>query len=210
MRLNQGMILQRPFYEQDIIEVAKDLLGKVLVHETIEGTTAGRIVETEAYCGPEDQAAHSFGGRKTTRNEVMFGEKGHAYVYFIYGMYFCINATAGNVAGKPEAVLIRALEPVVGVEIMANRRGAKDGKLSNLANGPGKLCIAMGITKKQNKTDLTSPPLYIENAPAVPQEDIVETTRIGVDYSGDWKNRCWRFYINETRFVSKKSSKLIF
>jgi DNA-3-methyladenine glycosylase len=204
------MILQRSFYEQDIIEVAKYLLGKIIVHESIEGTTAGRIVETEAYCGPEDQAAHSFNGRKTTRNEVMFGEKGHAYVYFIYGMYFCINATAGNVAGKPEAVLIRALEPAVGVEIMAIRRGAKDGKLNNLANGPGKLCIAMGITKKQNKTDLTAIPLYIENAPAIPQEDIVETTRIGVDYSGDWKNRRWRFYINETRFVSKKSSKLIF
>ena len=200
------MILQRSFYEQNIIEAAKDLLGKVLVHESIEGITAGRIVETEAYCGPEDQAAHSFGGRKTTRNEVMFGEKGHAYVYFIYGMYFCINVTAGNVAGKPEAVLIRALEPVVGVEIMAKRRGSKDEKLSNLANGPGKLCIAMGITKKQNKTDLTALPLFIENAPAISQKDIVETTRIGVDYSGDWKNRCWRFYMKENSFVSKKSS----
>src|SRR4030042_6591470 len=112
------MILQRPFYQQNILAVSRALLGKILVHESPEGTTAGRIVETEAYSGPEDRAAHSFGGRRTPRNDVMYGEKGHAYVYLIYGMYNCVNVTSGEPPGKPEAVLIRALEPVEGQDIM--------------------------------------------------------------------------------------------
>ncbi len=131
------MILQRPFYQQNILEVSRALLGKILVHESHEGTTAGRIVETEAYSGPEDRAAHSFGGRRTPRNDVMYGEKGHAYVYLIYGMYNCVNVTSGETPGKPEAVLIRALEPVEGQEIMEKRRGIVAGKVSNLTNGPG-------------------------------------------------------------------------
>lgn len=196
------MILQRPFYQRDTIAVSKDLLGKILLHESNEGTVAGRIVETEAYRGPEDQAAHSSGGRRTARNEVMFGQKGHAYVFFIYGMYYCFNVTTGEVLGKPEAVLIRALEPVAGEDIMAKSRGDRKGRVANLTNGPSKLCMALGISKSQNKTDLTSPPLYIKDAPPVLQEDIVETTRIGVDYSGEWKNKCWRFYIRGNRFVS--------
>ncbi|HEX7482784.1 MAG TPA: DNA-3-methyladenine glycosylase, partial [Candidatus Bathyarchaeia archaeon] len=146
---------------------------------------------------------HSSGGRRTTRNEVMYGQKGHAYVYFIYGLYYCFNLTAGNVPGKPEAVLIRALEPVAGEEIMANRR-RKQVKVANLTNGPSKLCMAMGISKAQNKADLTTSPLYIEDAPLIPPTDIVETTRVGVDYSGDWKNKPWRFYIRNNRFVSVK------
>lgn len=197
------MILQESFYQQDTITVARELLGKILVHESREGTTTGRIVETEAYRGPEDQAAHSSGGRRTARNEVMYGQKGHAYVYFIYGLYFCFNITAGNVPGKPEAVLIRALEPVVGEEIMIKRRGQQV-KVANLSNGPSKLCMAMGISKAQNKTDLTAPPLYIEDAPLIPQDNILETTRIGVDYSGEWKNKAWRFYIRDNRYVSVK------
>ena len=197
------MILQEPFYQRETIAVAKELLGKILVHENIEGTTAGRIVETEAYRGPEDRAAHSYGGRRTARNEVMFGQKGRAYVYFIYGLYYCLNATAGDVPGKPEAVLIRALEPVAGEEIMAKRRG-KQVKVVNLTNGPSKLCMAMGISKTQNKTDLTTPPLYVEDAPLVAQDEIMETTRIGIDYSGDWKNKLWRFYIRNNKFVSIK------
>jgi DNA-3-methyladenine glycosylase len=198
------MILQRLFYQRDTISVSKDLLGKILVHESSQGTTAGRIVETGAYRGPEDQAAHSSGVRRTARNEVMFGEKGHAYVYFIYGLYYCFNITAGNVPGKPEAVLIRALQPVAGKDIMTKRRGAIQGETANLTNGPSKLCIAMDISKLQNKTDLTAPPLYIKDAAPVLQEDMVETTRVGVDYSGEWKNKPWRFYIKGNRFVSAK------
>ena len=195
------MILQKSFYQQDTITVANELLGKILIHELKEGKTAGRIVETEAYIGPEDQAAHSSGGRKTSRNEVMYGQKGYAYVYFIYGLYYCFNITAGKVPGKPEAVLIRALEPVAGEEIMAKRRGPQI-KTANLTNGPSKLCIAMDISKTQNKTDLTTPPLFIEDASVVPQENIIDATRIGIDYSGEWKNKRWRFYIRNNKFVS--------
>jgi DNA-3-methyladenine glycosylase len=197
------MILKESFYQQNTITVARELLGKILVHETREGTTTGRIVETEAYRGPEDHAAHSSEGRRTDRNEVMYGQKGHAYVYFIYGLYYCFNITAGNVAEKPEAVLIRALEPVAGEEIMAKRR-CQQVKVANLTNGPSKLCMAMGISKAQNKKDLNAPPLYVEDATLIPQDDIVETTRVGVDYSGDWKNKPWRFYIRDNRFVSVK------
>ena len=174
------MILRESFYKKDVITVARELLGKILVHQSREGTTIGRIVETEAYRGPEDQAAHSSGGRRTARNEVMFEQKGCAYVYFIYGLYYCFNVTAGNVPEKPEAVLIRAIEPMTGLEIMAKRRGQQE-KVTNLTNGPSKMCMAMGLSKAQNKTDLTAPPLYIEDAPLVLQEEIVETTRIGVD-----------------------------
>jgi DNA-3-methyladenine glycosylase len=198
------MILQRPFYQRDTITVAKDLLGKILVHESIEGIAAGRIVETEAYRGPEDQAAHSSGGRRTARNEVMYGQKGYAYVYFIYGLYYCFNLTAGNVAGKPEAVLLRALEPVEGVDIMTKRRGAKQGKVTGLTNGPSRLCMAMGITKAQNKLDLTAPLIYIKDAPSILPENMVDTTRVGIDYAGEWKNKCWRFYIKGNKFVSVK------
>jgi DNA-3-methyladenine glycosylase len=197
------MILQESFYQQDTITVAREFLGKILVHKSSEGTTAGRIVETEAYRGPEDAAAHSFRGRRTARNEVMFGEKGRAYVYFIYGLYYCINITAGDMPGKPEAVLIRALEPVTGEDLMAKRRGRKVGAV-DLTNGPGKLCRAMDISKAQNKADLTTPPLYLQDAPVISQENIVETTRIGVDYSGAWKNKRWRYYIKNNRFVSIK------
>jgi DNA-3-methyladenine glycosylase len=193
-------ILKREFYKQETIEVAKSLLGKNLLHDAPEGITVGRIVETEAYLGPEDQAAHSSGGRRTARNEVMYGEKGHAYVYFIYGMYFCFNITTGIFLGKPEAVLLRALEPISGQDIMIKRRGTK----INLTNGPSKLCIAMGITKLQNKFDLTAPSLYIEDAKQISNFEIVETTRVGVDYAGEWKNKPWRFYIKGNSFVSLK------
>ena len=193
-------ILKKEFYKQDTIEIAKSLLGKILVHDAPEGTTAGRIVETEAYLGPEDQAAHSSGGRRTARNEVMYGEKGHAYVYFIYGMYFCFNITTGILVGKPEAVLLRALEPISGQDLMIKRRGTK----INLTNGPSRLCIAMGITKLQNQFDLTTSSLYIEDAKQISSSEIVKATRVGVDYAGEWKNKMWRFYIKGNSFVSLK------
>jgi DNA-3-methyladenine glycosylase len=134
----------------------------------------------------------------------MFGEKGHAYVYFIYGLYFCFNITAGDVSGKPEAVLLRALEPVEGEEIMAKRRGFREGKAANLANGPSRLCMAMGITKAQNKADKTTSPLYEQDAPLISNEDIATAPRVGVDYAGDWKNKPWRYYIKGSSFVSVK------
>jgi len=201
--LFKRMILERSFYEQEVITVATKLLGKILVHETVDGTTAGRIVETEAYMGPEDEAAHSSGGRRTARNEIMYGSKGRAYVYFIYGLYYCLNVTAGIVPGKPEAVLLRAIEPVLGEDIMIKRRQLPRGKKPDLTNGPSKLCMAMAVSKIQNKADITAPPLYIDDAPA-PKEHIAEATRIGVDYAGEWKNKRWRFYLKANPFVSKE------
>lgn len=197
------LILDRSFFQRSTLSVAKDLLGKVLVRHLAFGVTSGRIVETEAYLGPEDQAAHSSGGKRTARNDVMFQEKGYAYVYFIYGLYNCFNITTGDVVGKPEAVLIRALQPLEGVDLMFKRR-PKIKKIVNLANGPSKLCLAMDITKKQNKHDLTLSPLYLEDAPLISDENIIKKTRIGIDYSGEWKNRLWRFYIKENKFISKK------
>jgi DNA-3-methyladenine glycosylase len=149
-----GRILPRSFYARSTVEVARDLLGKVLVH----GPTAGIIVETEAYLGGEDLAAHSARGL-THRTRVIFGPPGHAYVYLIYGMYECLNLVAER-DGRPGCVLIRALEPVSGVELMRARRGTTR-KLEQLANGPGKVTLALGITRAHNGADVTRGPLVV-------------------------------------------------
>ena len=201
------MILQRAFYERSALAVARELLGKTFIHESPEGVTAGKIVETEAYLGPEDKASHAYRGLRTKRTETQFGPKGHVYIYLIYGMYHCFNVTAGATAGKPEAVLLRALEPVEGIELMKQRRPAAKGIVLNLANGPGRLCLAMGLSKRQNDADMTVPPLYIDNGEKVPEKYIVETTRIGVDYADEWKHKPWRFYIRDNAFVSVKTKK---
>ncbi len=201
------MILKRAFYEQETLTVARQLLGKVLVHESPEGTAAGRIVETEAYMGPEDRGSHSFGGLRTARTEPQFGPKGHSYIYFIYGLYYCFNVTSGAVPGKPEAVLVRALEPISGIDLMLQRRAAAKGNLRNLANGPSRLCMAMELTRKQNGADLCVPPFHIDVGEIVREEKIVATTRIGIDYAGEWKNKPWRFYIKDNVFVSVRAKK---
>jgi DNA-3-methyladenine glycosylase len=197
------MILQREFYARDSLIVAKELLGKILVHETSEGIGAGRIVETEAYKGPEDKAAHSYGNRRTPRTETMYGPKGHSYIYLIYGLYHCLNVTSGSILGKPEATLIRALEPVQGIELMMKRRG-ETGKITNVASGPGRLCVAMGLSKIHNAQYMVKPPLYIDEGQSVNPADIVEASRIGVDYAGDCKDLPWRFYIKNNPYVSVK------
>jgi DNA-3-methyladenine glycosylase len=197
------MPLTKEFYTRDSLIVAKELLGKILIHEAPEGVTAGKIVETEAYKGPEDKAAHSFGNRRTPRTETMYGPKGHAYIYLIYGMYYCINVTSGAVEGKPEATLIRALEPIQGIELMMKRRGPT-GRLVNMASGPGRLCIAMGLTKIYNGLDMTKPPLYIAEGQSVNPQDIAQAPRIGVDYADEHKDLPWRFYIKNNPYVSVK------
>lgn len=201
------MILPRAFYERDALTVAKELLGKVFVHESADGLTMGKIVETEAYLGPEDKASHAYQGLRTKRTETQFGPKGHAYIYLIYGLYHCFNVTAGATPEKPEAVLLRALEPLEGVELMKQRRPAARGVMVNLANGPSRLCLAMDVTRNQNGADMTHPPLYIRDGVSVPAEDILHTTRIGVDYADEWKNQPWRFYIKDNPFVSVKAKK---
>jgi DNA-3-methyladenine glycosylase len=200
------MMLKRDFYQQDPLTIAKALLGKTLVHETGEGVVSGMIVETEAYLGPEDKASHAFGNRCTERTQTQFGPKGHAYVYLIYGMYYCFNVIAGAVAGKPEAVFFRALEPLEGVDLMMKRRPAAKGKTANLTNGPSRLCMAMGITKQLNGSDLCALPFYIKDAGVtVAEEAIVKAERIGVDYADEWKHMPWRFYIKDNPFVSVKA-----
>jgi DNA-3-methyladenine glycosylase len=199
------MILNRDFYERDTLTVTKELLGKFLVHETSEGTTIGKIVETEAYKGPKDKASHAYNNLRTERTEVQFGPKGHAYIYQIYGMYFCFDVTSGRSVGKPEAILVRALEPIDGVEIMIRRRDVTSSRIVNLTNGPSKLCMAIGITKKQNGKDLRIPPLYIKAGVAVEEKQIMQTKRVNVDYAEKWRHMPWRFFIKDNGFVSKPS-----
>jgi DNA-3-methyladenine glycosylase len=199
------MILNRDLYERDTLIVAKELLGKFLVRETAQGITVGKIVETEAYIGPEDKASHTYNNLRTKRTKVQFGAKGYAYIYQIYGMYFCFDVTSGRSLGKPEAILVRALEPINGVEIMIKRRGVSRNRIINLTNGPSRLCMAMGITKKQNGTDLCTPPLYIDTGVAVEGRRIMQTNRVNVDYAEEWRHLPWRFFVRNNDFVSKPS-----
>lgn len=189
-----GRILPRCFYNRDTVTVAKDLLGKVLRH----GETSGVIVETEAYLGGEDLAAHSARGI-TPRTRVIFGPPGHAYVYFIYGMYECLNIVA-EPEGTPGCVLIRALEPVTGIEIMQERRPAA-AKKEHLASGPGKLTLAMGITRALNGADLTKAPLTVHEQLHIPEIRIVTSPRIGIRECTEWP---LRFYVAGSRFVSRR------
>jgi DNA-3-methyladenine glycosylase len=190
--------LPRSFYEQSTIDVAKQLLGKYLVRKHPQGDTIGRIVETEAYVGPQDLACHASKGR-TARTEVMFGPAGHAYVYFIYGFYNMLNLVT-EAKDYPAAVLIRAVEPVEGIDLMESRR--RNGALRNLASGPGKLCQAFGIDRSLNGADLCGSALFVEDrGEATPK--FVATPRIGVDYAGKWKTKPFRFLIRGSDFVSK-------
>ncbi len=192
------MIIPRSFYERDTLTVSRELLGQIIVRRTSEGVVRGRIVETEAYLGFRDDAAHSYKGR-TERVRVQFGPKGHAYIYMIYGMYYCLNITAGP-PGEPEVVLIRALEPVSGVGLMQARRGVS--KLRELCSGPGKLCMAMDIGRELYGCDLCRQgELYLEYGRA-PQE-IQTSKRIGIDYAVVSRDEPWRFFEAGSGFVSK-------
>jgi DNA-3-methyladenine glycosylase len=190
--------LPRTFYLRPALEVAPDLLGKVLVHRTAQGEAAGRIVECEAYRGPEDRAAHSHGGRRTARTEAMYLEGGHAYVFLLYGMHWAFNVVCAR-AGEPQAVLVRAVEPVRGAELMARRRGVPAGARA-LTNGPGKLCQALGITRAQYALDLCGDELFLEPGPSAAR--IGRSARINVDYAGAHARRRWRFYERRNPYVS--------
>ncbi|MBZ5631572.1 MAG: DNA-3-methyladenine glycosylase [Acidobacteriia bacterium] len=185
--------LPRAFYSRPAIEVARALLGTVLVH----GTTSGRIVETEAYLGREDRAAHSWRGM-TPRTRVLFGESGHAYVYLIYGMYECLNVVAEGV-GSPGCVLIRAVEPLEGIPRMRRRRPGARG-IEDLANGPGKLTLALGITRRHNGADFTRGPLTIHAPQRQEPVQIAVSPRIGIRHCADWP---LRFFIEGNRYVSR-------
>ena len=187
--------LPRSFYRRSTIRVAQDLLGKNLVRVAGSYIMAGRIVETEAYFG-DDPASHSYRG-PTPRSQPMFEEVGHAYVYFVYGNHYCFNVVTEKI-GRAGAVLIRALEPISGIDRMTlNRKGIKD---KGISNGPGKLCQAMGIDKKFNRVDLTGRILFITDGDKS-RFKIVRTTRIGISEA---KDKAYRFYIKDNEFVSKK------
>ncbi|TLS39017.1 DNA-3-methyladenine glycosylase [Pseudalkalibacillus caeni] len=201
------------FFQTPTLDLCRNLLGMTLIHESDEGRTAGKIVEVEAYMGPEDKAAHSFGGRRTNRTEVMYGPPGFAYVYLIYGLHYCFNIVSGPVH-KPEAILIRAIEPVEGMDIMIERRGLKNlfnkngeikqGQIKNLTNGPGKLADAMGITIKQYGLSLANPPLYLQHPEREIDDSMIETgPRINIEYAEEAVSYPWRFWIKDNAFVSK-------
>ena len=194
--------LSRAFYGRDPVTVARALLGQRLVHVTGGERLAGLIVETEAYLGRADKAAHSFRGQ-TGRNASMWREGGHAYVYFIYGIHFCMNVVAGR-EGDPVAVLLRALEPTEGVATMRKRRRAAR-RERDLCSGPGKLCEAMGIDRALDGEDLvTSPRLFVEQVRrrAHASPGIVVTPRIGVGYAEEWAGEPLRFHLRSPH-VSK-------
>lgn len=159
----------------------------------------GRIVEAEAYRGPEDRAAHSFGGRRTPRTEVMFGPPGHAYVFLVYGLHHHVNLVTTEI-DMPHAVLLRAVEPVAGVELMAERRGMAATR-RELTNGPGKLCEAFAIDRSDNGIDLTQGPLFLSDGAVC---KVARTTRVGIDYAGAWAARPWRFFDPASRYVSTR------
>src|ERR1700674_5725615 len=195
--------LPRDFYTRsDVLEVARDLLGKKLVVPNRNGArVAGIIVETEAYRGPEDRASHAYSGRRTQRTETMYGIGGTAYVFFVYGMYNQFNVVT-NVEDAPHAVLIRALEPVEGIELMRKRRhGQPD---HNLTNGPGKLCIAMGIDRNLDAADLLGDRVWLEQGRSIPRSQIASGPRIGIDYAEEWIDKPWRFWIRDNSLVSRK------
>ena len=190
------MKLPREFYLRDGLTVARELIGKKLVTRLPDGLTSGIIVETEAYMGAIDAAAHSYRG-KTERTKVFFGAGGFVYVYMVYGMHLCTNVVA-NVAGVPEAVLIRALEPTDGVELMKKRRGKNN--LRGLCSGPGKLSQALGVTKNFYGADLCGEEIFIETTDF--QATIAKTRRINVDYAGAAADYPWRFVAAGNEFLS--------
>jgi DNA-3-methyladenine glycosylase len=195
--------LPREFYTRsNVLTVARDLLGKLLVVPAADGQrVSGMIVEVEAYRGPEDRASHAYGGRRTRRTETMYQQGGVAYVYFVYGMYYQFNVVS-NVADIPHAILVRALEPVEGIEIMRERRHLHPDH--NLTNGPGKLCIAMGIDRQLNTADLLGDRVWLEEFQTVKPSQIAKGPRIGIDYAEEWIEKPWRFWIRGNTYVSRR------
>jgi DNA-3-methyladenine glycosylase len=195
--------LPREFYTRpDVLKVSRDLLGKLLVVPTSnKKRVSGMIVEVEAYRGPEDRASHAFGGRRTKRTETMYKMGGVAYVYFVYGMYYQFNVVT-NVEDVPHAILVRALEPVEGIECMRKRRHTHPDH--NLTNGPGKLCIAMGINRELDGADLWGNRVWLEEYEKIPASRISKGPRIGIDYAEDWVDKPWRFWIRDNSYVSRK------
>jgi DNA-3-methyladenine glycosylase len=199
--------LPRAFYERrDVVVIAKDLIGKILVTRFDGEYTTGRIVETEAYAGVGDRASHAYGGRRTDRTEVMYARGGTAYVYLIYGIHQLFNVVT-NGAGTPHAVLIRGIEPLEGIDTMLSRTGKSRGD-KTLGRGPGNVSKALGITTAQTGTSLMGKELYIgEDGFSYPATDIVFSPRIGVDYAGQDALLPYRFLVKSHPQVSAQGAK---
>ncbi|NDL66335.1 DNA-3-methyladenine glycosylase [Anaerotalea alkaliphila] len=194
--------LDLAFYGRDTLEVAPDLLGKVLVRVVAGRRLTGRIVEVEAYKGPVDKGAHSYNYRRTPRTRTMFGPPGHAYVYLVYGMHHCLNAVT-EPEGEPCAILIRAVEPLEGRETMARFRYGKDwddltaSQRRNMTNGPGKVCQAFSITREWNGVPLDREEFHIAPGGLEPGERVLRSRRIGIDYAEEAVDFLWRFTLEE-------------
>lgn len=183
--------LARKFYTQPTLKVAKQMLGKYLVRKIGRKKLIGKIVEIEAYIGPEDKASHAFGGKRTERNKAEWLIGGHIYIYLVYGMYWQLNISTGK-EGQPECVLIRALEPILATYEVAN------------TNGPGKLCKWLELNKSFYGEDLTkSKRIWLEQGKKIKPSQIIASRRIGIDYAQEWAKKPWRFYIKGNKFVSK-------
>lgn len=204
------MRVKRDFFVKDTLEVAKALLGKIILRKYKDKIIAGKVVETEAYIGPKDKASHAYLGKKTKRNQAEFFIGGYIYIYLVYGMYWQLNISTGK-EGKPECVLIRALEPLLDFYSQDIKEMIK------IANGPGKLCNYLKLDKSFYGEDLTkSKRIWIEDWSArtkndkiiysrIPEKEIVKTSRIGIEYAGPyWSKIKWRFYIKNNPFVSRK------
>lgn len=192
--------LSREFYNRDVLTVAEEILGKTLVHKTKEGVAKGKIVEVEAYNGLCDKAAHSYQNLRTERTKIQYGQGGYAYVYLIYGMHICMNIVT-NSKDLPEVLLLRALEPVEGIDLMKKRR--RTDNLKNLCSGPGKLSQAMGITRENYGEDLCGDSFYLEDAPVLAPEEIRRTKRINIDYAEEAADFLWRFSVKGNPYVSR-------
>lgn len=194
------MKVERDFYNRDTLIVAQEVLGKTLVHITEEGITKGKIVEVEAYIGPQDRASHAYDNLYSERTKIQYGQGGYAYIYLIYGIHICMNIVT-NKKDMPEVILIRALEPIEGIELMKKRRKVDNIKM--LCNGPGKLSQAMGITKGEYGSDLCGEKLYLEDGDALRKEQVIKSKRINIDYAGEAKDFLWRFTIKDNSYVSR-------
>lgn len=195
--------LKREFYlREDTLGIARDLLGQLVVVPTAGGErVSAMIVETEAYLGAIDKAAHSYRNRRTKRTETMFAVGGTVYIFFIYGMYFQFNVVVGQI-DSPHAILVRAVEPIENYEKMRERRGKMPDK--NLTSGPGKLCIALGIDKTFNNEDLLGERIWLEKYKKISAREISSGKRIGIDYAEEFADKPWRFWITNNEFVSRK------
>ncbi len=190
-------------FESPALVVAEEIIGRTLTSRSPEGTTAGIIVETEAYCGVDDKASHAYNGRRTPRNEVMWGPPGHLYIFPIYGIYLCMNIECSH-EGDPQAVLIRALEPVQGISLMRERRGlSSEEDLLRLCSGPSKLCQSLGVNMGMNGADVHDGPVTVSEK-RTKDLTVLRSKRVGVDYAGDDKDRLRRF-VADSRYVSKKA-----